>query len=996
MADQITKQDFRRVADYVYELPAGTRPHMRVPARIYADDEILEDALGDQSVVQLANTASLPGVVRYTLAMPDIHQGYGFPIGGVAATELPSGIVSPGGIGYDINCLAGESLILHRFGYHRRIDEMGDDWPQTRLVAQDFKTNTSTEVRVVNYLRRRPRSPVLEVVTEAGDRIRATADHPFWTPKGMKPLGELVPGDQVAQIPFQGVAYEPPSDAVIVSEDDLRARLAQFSKGAGGHSAKQIVDFLTSRGLLPLRYSSPALPYLCKVLGFLFGDGTMRIDPRSGKGLTSFYGQAPDLERLRADLKAIGVTPSRVYSRHRAHTIQTSYAEYSFEHLETHVNVSSSAFVALLSCLGAPLGNKAQQDYTAPAWLEAAPLWQKRLFLAALFGAELTAPTTMTGHGTVFAAPTLSMNKREQYVTSGLEFLRQIAAWLEQFGVETQSIDSRVEQVNVDGERSVRLRLILSNKTASLINLWSKVGYEYSHERASRAALAVQYLKHKRQVVAQRERAAQEAVALAERGVSPSDIFAQLIGPHVNKRFLERSLYGGRKTAPRIGERFVPFERFCDQAGIMTETEGMVWARIARINPIEHEGDVYDFTVNHPDHNFIANGFVVSNCGVRLAVSAVTLEEVEPHLKRLVDTLFDTVPTGVGKGGEVRLTDRDMDAVLERGSEWAVQKGYGYKADLEHTEERGSMAAADAGAVSQRAKKRGQGQLGTLGSGNHFIEVEVVEQVFDAEVADAFGLREGQIALLIHSGSRGLGHQVCTDYVRDLQRAVQKYKIHIPDRELVCAPLDSPEGRAYFAAMAAAANYAWANRQCLLHLVRQAFEKALKGQVKNTQLTLLYDVAHNIGKIETHVVGGREVEVCVHRKGATRAFGPGRRELPRDFRAVGQPVLIPGDMGTGSWVLVGTQQAMETTFGSTCHGAGRVLSRAAAKREVRGEDVVAELQQKGIVVRGATMKGIAEEAPGAYKDVDRVVNVVHRAGIARKVARLRALGVIKG
>ncbi len=384
------------------------------------------------------------------------------------------------------------------------------------------------------------------------------------------------------------------------------------------------------------------------------------------------------------------------------------------------------------------------------------------------------------------------------------------------------------------------------------------------------------------------------------------------------------------------------------------------------------------------------------NCGVRLAISNTKIDEVMPHLKRLVDTLFNTVPTGVGKGGEVHLTDRDMEAVLERGAEWAVQKGYGYKADLEHTEEGGAMAAADAGAVSQRARKRGQEQLGTLGSGNHFIEVEVVEQVFDAEVAKAFGLWEGQIALLIHSGSRGLGHQVCTDYVKELQAAVQKYKIHIPDRELVCAPLDSPEGRAYFGAMAAAANYAWANRQCLLHLTRQAFEKALKGLVKDTRLTLLYDVAHNIGKIETHVVEGREVEVCVHRKGATRAFGPGRRELPREFRAVGQPVLIPGDMGTGSWVLVGTQRAMETTFGSTCHGAGRLLSRAAAKRDVRGEEVVAELQQKGIVVRGATMKGIAEEAPGAYKDVDRVVNVVHRAGIARKVARLRSVGVIKG
>jgi tRNA-splicing ligase RtcB len=384
------------------------------------------------------------------------------------------------------------------------------------------------------------------------------------------------------------------------------------------------------------------------------------------------------------------------------------------------------------------------------------------------------------------------------------------------------------------------------------------------------------------------------------------------------------------------------------------------------------------------------------NCGTRLALSTATQEEIQPHLERLVEVLFRTVPTGVGKGGEVRLTDRDMEDVLENGARWAVRKGYGHKADLEHAEEHGAMADADPGAVSPRAKKRGQDQLGTLGSGNHFVEVQVVDEIFDAEVAEVFGLREGLIAVQIHSGSRGLGHQVCTDYVKELQSALQKYKIHVPDRELVCAPLDSPEGREYFGAMAAAANYAWANRQCLMHLVRQAFEKALKGQVKDTRLTLLYDVAHNIGKIETHMVGGREVQVCVHRKGATRAFGPDRPEVPRDFRAVGQPVLIPGDMGTGSYVLVGTQRAMETTFGSTCHGAGRLLSRHAALRETRGETVVAELRQKGIVVRGASMKGLAEEAPGAYKDIDRVVNVVHRAGIARKVARLRPLGVIKG
>ncbi len=384
------------------------------------------------------------------------------------------------------------------------------------------------------------------------------------------------------------------------------------------------------------------------------------------------------------------------------------------------------------------------------------------------------------------------------------------------------------------------------------------------------------------------------------------------------------------------------------------------------------------------------------NCGVRLLISSLEAEEVKPHMDRLISALYSNVPSGVGKKGGIRLSPREMGEVLERGVIWAVEGDYGTRRDLERIEERGGMAGARAGAVSPRAKERGKNQLGTLGSGNHFLEVEEVVEVYDEKVAERFGLFRGQLAVQVHSGSRGLGHQVCTDYVKSLQRAVSKYDIQLPDRQLVCAPLDSSEGQNYFAAMACAANYAWTNRQCLTHLVRRTFEQVLAGKVKDWELTTVYDVAHNIAKIEEYEIDGQRTKVCVHRKGATRAFGPGAKELPEIYRDVGQPVLVPGDMGTASYVLVGTEEAMRVSFGSTCHGAGRVLSRRAAKRKIRGSKLREELEARGIAIRAGSMAGLAEEAPEAYKDIDRVVDVVHRAHLARKVARLEPLAVMKG
>jgi len=385
------------------------------------------------------------------------------------------------------------------------------------------------------------------------------------------------------------------------------------------------------------------------------------------------------------------------------------------------------------------------------------------------------------------------------------------------------------------------------------------------------------------------------------------------------------------------------------------------------------------------------------NCGVRLMASDLLADEVKDEIDDLISALFRNVPSGVGKGGGVRkVSPREIDDVLLKGAAWAVQAGYGRPEDLERLEEGGAMEGAVPSAVSPRAKQRGAPQLGTLGSGNHFIEIQEVEELYDQQVAKAFGLFEGQLTVEIHSGSRGLGHQVCTDYVKGLQSAVRRYQIELPDRQLVCAPLDSPEGQDYFGAMVSAANYAWANRQCLTHLARRSFEEVLAGKVRNFDLHTVYDVAHNIAKIEEHKVDGKELKLCIHRKGATRAFGPGHPAVTPVYRAVGQPVLVPGDMGTASYVLVGTAEALEESFGSCCHGAGRVMSRTAAKKRIHGGTLRRELEARGIRIRAGSMAGLAEEAPDAYKDIDAVIEAVVGAGLARKVARLRPLAVMKG
>jgi len=440
-------------------------------------------------------------------------------------------------------------------------------------------------------------------------------------------------------------------------------------------------------------------------------------------------------------------------------------------------------------------------------------------------------------------------------------------------------------------------------------------------------------------------------------------------------------------------------DKACEQVANVAFLPGIVESSLAM--PDIHWG--YGFSIGGVAATDPDNGGVISpagvgydiNCGVRLLKTNFQYEEIRDKIKDLVYVLFSDVPSGVGSKGNIRVSYKEESEILVKGAKWAVERGYGTKEDLECTEEYGAISGADPLAVSERAYERGKAQSGTLGSGNHFLEIQTIDSIFDRDIANSFGLSEGQVTVMIHSGSRGFGYQVCDDYVKGMIRCLSKYKINVPDRQLAAAPINSPEAKSYISAMRCAANYAWANRQCLMDLTRKSFERVFSKSWQEMGMNLIYDVAHNIAKFEKYNINGKEKTLCVHRKGATRAFGPGHPALPDRYKKTGQPVIIPGDMGRNSYLLVGTQKARET-FYSTCHGAGRLKSRTAATKAFHVPTLISELESKGIFVKASGRGTIAEEAPGAYKDVNDVVNVVHNAGISKKVCRMRPLGVIKG
>ncbi len=438
-------------------------------------------------------------------------------------------------------------------------------------------------------------------------------------------------------------------------------------------------------------------------------------------------------------------------------------------------------------------------------------------------------------------------------------------------------------------------------------------------------------------------------------------------------------------------------DRSLQQLINVTTLPGIV--KVAMAMPDMHEG--YGFPIGGvaattwPDGAISPGsvGFDI-NCGIRLLKTDLNRKTVESYIKPLAHQIYRDIPSGVGRGGQHQLSKQDMDHVLKDGVRWAIKHGFGDEKDPNHIESYGTLEDANPDCVSSQAKKRGEDQLGTMGSGNHFVEVDYVDKIFLPDIAKAFGLFENQVVILIHTGSRGLGHQIATDYIRIIKQAMPKFGIQVPDPQLACVPFSSQEGREYFSAMAAGANFAWTNRQMMTHALREVWFRIFGKE--GGGLSILYDVAHNIAKIEEHEIDGEKKKLIIHRKGATRAFGPGHPELLETFRETGQPVLIPGSMGTASYVLVGTNEAMKESFGSTCHGAGRIMSRSQAKREVKISDLRRQLEDKGIYIQSGSVAGMVEEAPQAYKDVHSVIDVVDTAGIAKKVASLKPFIVIKG
>ncbi|WP_297497734.1 RtcB family protein [Thermococcus sp.] len=932
----------KRIDKIRWEIPEFDK-RMRVPGRVYADDQLIEKMKNDKTLEQAVNVAMLPGIYKYSIVMPDGHQGYGFPIGGVAAFDAKEGVISPGGVGYDVNCLHEETEVISDLGFKIQVKDLPKSFKRVPLKVYDAKEGHNDHSRIMLVAERDSDEEIYEIKLASGRILKASGDHPILTENGYIKAEDLKPGDLVAVYPFEGVEYEEPEPRVLLTREDFK------------NEDRQLIKYLEERGLLPLRMDDPRIGILARILGYFIGDGSFDIyrEKRRERIITVFYGEGLGLEALRKDLEFyFNIRTSRVHKKTRRENIKTAWGEFETTGTEYSIKVTSKAFSKLLIKLGAPVGKKTDVDFDVPEWIKKAPKWVKRNFLAGLFGADGSKPRLISDeYGYTPNSITLTAVKTRELEEGLVKFLNSIKELLAEFEVA-----SHVRKVK-EYDNRVMYRLVIYSNTMEMYNFLSKIGYEYTAQKPY-ALIFAEYLRRK-----------------------------IVIGNNISESNLVQRNRKMRELLP-------DFKSFLKAYGL---EGGFVLDQVIEVKRIKSDSKkLYDVGVYHDSHNFIANGLVVHNCGVRLIRTNLTEKEVRPRIKELVDTLFKNVPSGLGSKGRVRLHWGKLDDVLADGAKWAVENGYGWEEDLEHLEEGGRMEGADPEAVSQKAKQRGAPQLGSLGSGNHFLEVQVVDKIFDERIAKAYGLFEGQVVVMVHTGSRGLGHQVASDYLRIMEKANRKYNVPWPDRELVSVPFQTEEGQKYFSAMKAAANFAWANRQMITHWVRESFEEVFKRKAEDMEMSIVYDVAHNIAKVEEHEVDGRKVKVVVHRKGATRAFPAGHPDVPRAYRDVGQPVLIPGSMGTASYVLAGAEGSMRETFGSSCHGAGRLLSRKAATRQYRGDRLREELMRRGIYVRAASLRVVAEEAPGAYKSVDNVVSVVHDAGIANLVARMRPMGVAKG
>jgi tRNA-splicing ligase RtcB (3'-phosphate/5'-hydroxy nucleic acid ligase) len=972
--------NLKKINNYSYEIEKEGK--MNVPVKIFASDSIMKNMEKDDCLKQGINVSQLPGIKKYSFMMPDAHQGYGFSIGGVAAFDLEEGIISPGGIGFDINCLSKDSKILTNEGYFKTIEEFEKDFSK-ELITLDLNSKKDNKSIPVLFMKKKNNKKMFKITTSSGKIINATEDHPIFTKHGMKNTLSLMKDEEIATYPFEGVEYEEPSNDFLITEEDILSFPSKFNK-------EQMIKELKQRNLLPLRKNDSKIPALIKLISYNMGDGSLVITGDSA--MIWYWGKPEELELIREDVYKLGFTPSKIYSRERHHSIDTKYGNVSFDNNEYSMKITSRSLLTLMAILGAPLGKKTIQNYGIPFWLKTAPKWHKRLFLASYFGAEMSSPNTMTNNHSTFYMPTVGINKSSNNINGGIKFLEDMKSMLEEFEIHSVLSTPKHDYTNKKNEKSYRVRIHISADNKNLLNLYKQINFEYNPIKRKLANLAIQYTLLKENLIQKRIEVQKQAITLKQNGSSISEICDFLCDDQINRRFIERSLYETRKTNPRIGDNLPIFKDFSESNSF--GESGAVWDSIQSIEQINYDDYVYDFTVNHSSHNFIADNIVVSNCGVRLLSTNLTLDDVQPKIKELLDLLYKEIPSGVGEEGLRRLTDEELFSILKEGPRYLVEKeNIGTKEELDHCEENGELKDADPNCVTQRAKSRGRRQLGTLGAGNHFVEVQVVGEIFDKKIAKEFGITKiNQICLMIHTGSRGLGHQVASDYLRMMEDEYPEVISKLPEKDLIYAPFKSDLGQKYYKAMCASANFAWANRHYIANLAKNPFKKLFP----HVEFRTVYDVAHNIAKIETHKIDGKDEQVLIHRKGATRSLGPENPLLPSAYLHAGQPIIIPGSMGTSSFLLVGTKESEDISFSSTAHGAGRLMSRFAAKKEFSGEEIKAEMEKDNIFLKVGSVKAVADEAPKAYKDVDEVVKISHEAKIGNLVAKLKPLGVIKG
>ena len=978
----------KQVSEVTWEIPPSYKPGMQVPARLYASKKLLESM--DSGVIeQVTNVACLPGLVRYAYAMADAHWGYGFPIGGVAAFDVEKGIISPGGVGFDVNCLHPDSRITDENGVCKRIADVSTS--TQGFLTFDSARNLAFPTTAVAKQQRLESGSILRIMTRNGKTLLVTADHPVLTRRGMVPAGKVSIDDLVLTSGVDGMEYSKPIPLEVVTLESLESAMRRMRITDRGNARIQILNELRARHLDSLRLDDSRMPQILKLLGFIFGDGTI---PEVETGhYASFYGRAEDLRDIKRDLESIGYA-SHAFNRERHAKIETYYGPSEFDFKENSLFASSTSLAVLMVALGAPYGKKTNKVYRLPEWLMKAECWQKKLFLGAYFGAELSRPRTTNGYD--FQMPAFSVSKLVTLADNAIRLLEDFRALLSSLGVDTSN-PARVEGYDYQGVDGLTtgFRVGILSNTENLIRFFGKVGYLYNREKQRLASVSSCYLSQVQRIRRERDSIRQQAVSMYVAGVKAGEIIESLSSDIAGPSFIRHSIWQTRGRA-----RMWASQKLEDFAHEFEAGEsGLVYDKIKSVESVPYEGPVYDVTIGDSNHNFISEGIVVSNCGMRLIRTNLRFPEVKAKIRELVDLIFNLVPAGVGVKGSQNFNQSQMGDITSLGVKWCAEHDLAWEDDPQHVEEGGFIKGADISKVSRQAISRGISQFGTLGSGNHYLEIQVVdpERFLDRDLAKEFGIvHDDQVTVMIHCGSRGFGHQVCTDYLRNFESGMRRFGIEVRDRDLACLPFSSKDGQDYYSAMVCAANFAFVNRQIIVNQVREAFSRVFHRDAEALDMHLIYDVCHNVAKVETHTYDGTKAKVLVHRKGATRSFGPGHPDVPAPYRKIGQPVIIGGSMETGSYLLVGTQKAMEETFGSTAHGSGRTMSRTAAKREVRGAELQRKMLDRGIYVKAATMDGLAEEAGMAYKDISEVVETMDRAGISKKVVALRPIGNIKG